>query len=205
MQNINLPKQSAIYKKRNAQERQNFIRMNINGPPVMNNIVNIVNQESSNSKINQTEENLIVNNNIKENIHNFPLTDNRNIYPAPPIIIKQKNIFYKSVNPKMNNINKEINTQKEIIIKDNANNNENNVQIINNIPPQSSEGTKEERGCEDICCCILKIFYYLFLFPMILCCICFLYCLYCMTENDKDLECIHCCLKGLCFKKKRRR
>ena len=110
MQNPNLPTKSEIYKPRNIQYEQSFIQMNIYKPPPKNNDL-ITTQ--TNENVNQTEENLFKNNNqlsideIRDNSNNYPLTENRNRNAhTDAIIVEKTTVFYKSVNPNMNNVNK---------------------------------------------------------------------------------------------------
>ena len=204
MHESNLQTKSEIYKQRNIKEGHN----NMNSQPI-----NIVNQEteqseqSSYANIHQ-KENFVVNiinpltkDQIRENIQNYSLTDNRIRYPAPLPFVAKKNTFYQSVNPNKNYNMKGIIIPENVIIKTDIN----DVQIQNNNPPPQYSEETEEESKNDICCCILIILYYLALFPFIISCVMILYCIYYGTKDESIHECIILCVKGLCICGRRRR
>ena len=93
---------------------------------------------------------------------------------------------------------------KNQIISGNQQNMENNA-ITLPIKNNSNEEKTEETASDDVCCCILKIICFLIFFPLIIIFYCLILICYFDTKDDKDLACIHCCLKEICFKKKKRR
>ena len=197
MQVSSLPTESEIYNQKNIQIEQTCIKMNIYDPPMNNN----VNQEESNGDINQTQETLVVNNNINQlsleklefNTHNYPLTENRNISPAP-FTIEQKVMIFSSVNPNTNYPKKGIIDNQNIQQK--IDNNVITVPTTINNPPE--EVTKEESESDDICFCILKIIIYLVLLPIVILVFCIILCC-CSEEEKKESDCFSC------FKRKRSR
>ena len=208
MENSSLPTKSEIYNPNIINAEQSMIKMKV----YQNNEGN---PEQTIGEIIHSETNLVINttdyNNDKDNTYNYPLTENRNKYPAP-IISENNNGIYNSVNL----------NYREIIIRNMQNNsiepqNTNIYPIQNNIeiptqnyitpPPQPpQEVVAEEKGStsEEICRCILLIIYYLILLPLIIICCCLLICLS-SNEDSSDDDCIHCCLAGMCLKRKKKR
>ena len=209
MLNSSLPTRSEIYNPNIIKAEQSMIRMNV----YQNNEGN---PEQTIGEIFHSETNLVMNtsdyNNDKDNTYNYPLTENRNKYPAPNI--SENNVgTYNSVNLNF----------REIIIRNMQNNaikpqNTNIYPTQNNIeiptqnyitpppPPQPpQEIVVEEKGStsEEICRCVLLIIYYLILLPLIIILCCFLICL--SSDEDSSDDCIHCCLAGMCLRRKKKR
>ena len=210
MQNPNLPTKSEIYKPRNIQYEQSFIQMNIYKPPPKNNDL-ITTQ--TNENVNQTEENLFKNNNqlsideIRDNSNNYPLTENRNRNAhTDAIIVEKTTVFYKSVNPNMNNVNKGNFVQNNV---DNMAYQQQNVGVVGVVQNQPQPQIivhnycepEEKTDCEDIVCCILLIIYYLYCFVFII----LFYIIACVFGCETEDSCFYCCIHGLCFKRKKRR
>ena len=208
MQVSSLPTESEIYNQKNIQIEQTCIMMNIHGPPDMDNKAN---QEESITDINQTQETLVVNKNINQlslekvevNIHNYPLTENRNISPAP-LMFEKMAIIFNSVNPNANYVNQGtiINNQD---IQQKMENNAINIPTINNInninPPYEEE-TKEEDKSNKICYCILMIILILVLLPLFVLYFCIM--LFCCSEKEeRDSDCFSCCFYIICPKRRR--
>jgi len=193
MQVSSLPTESEIDNQKNIQIEQTCIKMNIYDPPDMNNNVN---QEESNGDINQTQETLVVNNNINQlsleklefNTHNYPLTENRNISPAP-LTVEKRVMIFNSVNmitnyPKQGNIIDNQNTQQNI---------ENNAITIPTTinDPSDQEVTKENSESNDTCRYVLLIILCLILLPLFILYL-LIICLCSETKEKKDSDCIPC-------------
>ena len=193
MQVSSLPTESEIDNHKNIQIEQTCIKMNIYDPPDMNNNVN---QEESNGDINQTQETLVVNNNINQlsleklefNTHNYPLTENRNISPAP-LTVEKRVMIFNSVNmitnyPKQGNIIDNQNTQQNI---------ENNAITIPTTinDPSDQEVTKENSESNDTCRYVLLIILCLILLPLFILYL-LIICLCSETKEKKDSDCIPC-------------
>ena len=193
MQVSSLPTESEIDNHKNIQIEQTCIKMNIYDPPDINNNVN---QEESNGDINQTQETLVVNNNINKlslekfefNTHNYPLTENRNISPAP-LTVEKRVMIFNSVNmitnyPKQGNIIDNQNTQQNI---------ENNAITIPTTinDPSDQEVTKENSESNDTCRYVLLIIFCLILLPLFILYL-LIICLCSETKEKKDSDCIPC-------------